>query len=84
MGSTLISAESIAKADGVWSRMPGFLGSFCEDRCAWGLWGTRRDLRRRVLNVLRVEVCDGRPGSGEPGRTECLGCAVHGFPVRFC
>ena len=31
----------------------------------------RRDLLRRVLGAPRVEVCNGYPGPGEPGRTEC-------------
>ena len=31
----------------------------------------RRDLLRRVLGAPRVEVCNGCPVPGEPGRTEC-------------
>ena len=52
--------------------VPGFLVSFCErigvrEVCG----GTRRDLLRRVLNALRFGVCNGCPGSGEPGRAGC-------------
>ena len=31
----------------------------------------RSDSLRRALGVSRVEVCNGCPGPGEPGRTEC-------------
>ena len=49
-----------------------------------GVRGIRRDSLRRVLGVSRVKVCDGCPGPGTPGRTECawvrrailLGCLV--------
>ena len=41
-------------------------GSLCAEFA-----GMRRDSSRRVLGVSRVEVCNGCPGPGEPGRTEC-------------
>ena len=72
VGSTPISWESIAKAGGVWSMMSGFRNGFCERIGVLGVCaGVRRGSLRRVLGVSRVEVCNGCPGPGEPGRTEC-------------
>ena len=66
------SQGSVARAGGL--KPGGCLGSWLalwESRHAWGLQGMRRGLLRMVLNALRVEVCNGRLGSGEPGKTEC-------------
>ena len=81
VGSTLISGESIAKAGGVWSRVSGFLGSFCgrigvrgvcggrEGTCCEGCW-VRQGLRPVTGSLARVS----RAGPN------ALGCV----PVQFC
>ena len=85
VGSAPISGEGIAKVGSVWSRVSGFLSSFCERIGVRGVCGGREG--------TYCEGCWMRQGlrsvTGAPARVNrvglnALGCAVHGFFVLSC